>query len=215
MKLKIFTVLVSLSLLVIGIMVVDRAFANESEDLSDTPSKIDRLISELNTRQEIENRMTAAILKTNRWYHRRPYEALLVARTIHKAAIDHDQEPWIALAIARRESAFSHKVRKLLVKGSRGEEGFFQIMPKSVPSRACAKGRNMGNMEHNADAAMCWLAEVRRICNSDDPWVYVPAYGVGFCPSEQEGRYMESALKARRFLCEMVGVDKCNLIWPS
>ena len=200
--------------ILVGI-VVGEVSAQEEEISPGQAQKISNLIVVLNKTQEVENRMTAAILKVNRWYHKRPFRALQLARVIYRAADRHKQSPWIALAMAQRESSLAPRVGDLRKRGSRGEEGYFQIMPKSVPAATCSKGRHMGDAFANADTAMCWLAQVQKICQSTDPWVYVSAYGTDRCPSQIEGRTMRSAIKARSLLCQMVGDEKCQQIWPS
>jgi hypothetical protein len=163
---------------------------------------------------ELEKRMVQAIIQEQPYYKTRARSALRLARIIYDAAEEHTQSPWIALAMAYKESSLSPGVGELQVTGGLGEEGYFQIMPRSYPGRTCGKGRSMGNARANADTAMCYLAHVRDICGTDDPWQYVSAYGMRRCPRPGEGRGLRPSKRGRRILCRMVGQEECDRIWP-
>jgi len=168
---------------------------------------------------ELEARMARAIIQEQPWYTKRPRMAKRLARIIMDAALEHGQSPWIALAIAYKESSLSPGVGRLKVTGDLGEEGYFQIMPRSYPMRACGKGRSMGNARANADTAMCFLGVVQGMCDTDDPWVYVNAYGINVsrhgCPTSEQGHGLRPARRAREILCRMVGDEECGEIWPT
>lgn len=164
---------------------------------------------------ETVDEMAEAIVELQPWYQRRPRMAKRLALIIHDAATDHDQDPWIALAMAYKESSLSPGVGQLKVTGELGEEGYFQIMPNSYPRRACGKGRSMGNARANADTAMCYLALVREKCSTDDPWQYVSAYGMSRCPTPGEGQKLRPSRRARAILCKMLGQVECDRRWPS
>jgi hypothetical protein len=165
--------------------------------------------------EELHRRMTAAVISLQPWYEKRPRLARRLAGIILDAARDHEQEPWIALSMAYKESSLSPGVGRLQVTGELGEEGYFQIMPRSFPMRECGKGRSMGNARANADTAMCWLSYVRNLCETDDPWQYVSAYGMSRCPEPGEGRELRPSKRGREILCRMVGEEECDSIWPS
>ena len=164
---------------------------------------------------DLEARMSKAIAQENPWYRNRPRRAERLARIILDAAIDHDQNPWIALAIAYKESSFAPGIGRLRVTGELGEEGYFQIMPNSAVRRLCGQGRSMGNARANADTAMCWLSYVRGHCETDDPWQYVSAYGMRRCPRPGQGRQLRPSRRARKILARMVGDEECEAIWPT
>ncbi len=161
------------------------------------------------------DQMAEAVVELQPWYERRPQAAKRLAMIIFDAAEEHSQDPWIALAMAYKESSLSPGVGRLKVTGGLGEEGYFQIMPRSYPGRTCGKGRNMGNARANADTAMCYLAHVRDLCDTDDPWQYVSAYGMRRCPYPGEGHDLQPSKRARRFLCKMIGQGECERRWPS
>jgi len=166
----------------------------------------------------LEARMVKAIIQEQPWYTKRPRRARRLARIIMDAAHEYEQNPWIALAMAYKESSLSPGVGRLKVTGELGEEGYFQIMPRSYPLRACGEGRSMGNARANADTAMCYLSLVQQTCDSTDPWVYVNAYGMNTarhgCPTPERGHDMRPARRAREILCRMVGDEECGTIWP-
>jgi len=159
--------------------------------------------------------MVKAIIQEQPWYRTRPQRAKRLAGIIFEAATEHGQDTWIALAIAYKESSLSPGVGRAKVTGELGEEGYFQIMPRSYPRKQCAKGRLMGNARANADTAMCWLAFVRAKCETDDPSQYVPAYSMKTCPEPGRGHRLRPSKRARAVLCRMVGEDRCEAIWPS
>jgi hypothetical protein len=187
---------------------VERARAEESALLrarvGDRPAPDDTI-----------DRMAEAIVELQPWYARRPRAAKRLAMIIFDAAEEHSQDPWIALSMAYKESSFAPGVGRLEVTGGLGEEGYFQIMPRSYPGRTCGRGRSMGNARANADTAMCYLAHVRDLCETDDPWQYVSAYGMRRCPGPGEGQDLRPSKRARRILCKMIGQAECDRRWPS
>ncbi len=185
---------------------IERARAEESAKRN-TPPRVDPVV-------ELESKMVEAVIQEQPYYETRPRNALRLARIIHDAAEEHSQSPWIALAMAYKESSLSPRVGRLQVTGSLGERGFFQVMPRSYPMRKCGQGRSMGNARANADTAMCYLAHVRDICETDDPWQYVSAYGMRRCPRPGEGHDLRPSKRGREILCRMVGQAECDRIWP-
>lgn len=186
---------------------VERARAEEAERLTVAPSPDPHI--------ELENRMAEAITELQPWYRSRPNRARRLASIIHDAAVDHEQNPWIALAMAYKESSFQPGVGELHVTGDLGEEGYFQVMPGGYAMRTCGRGRSMGNARANADTAMCYLGVVQSECDTDDPWQYVSAYGMRRCPRPGEGRSLRPSKRARSILCRMVGEEECSSIWPA
>lgn len=185
---------------------IERARAEELAKLGAAP-RVDPVV-------ELEKRMVEVIIREQPYYKTRPRAALRLARIVYDAAEEHNQNPWIALAMAYKESSLSPGVGELQVTGGLGEEGYFQIMPRSYPSRTCGQGRSMGNARANADTAMCYLAHVRDICETDDPWQYVSAYGMRRCPLPGEGYILRPSKRGRGILCRMVGQEECDRIWP-
>jgi hypothetical protein len=167
----------------------------------------------------LERRMVEGIVKAQPWYRTRRRVAARLARIIVDAAMDHEQHPLIALAIAYKESSLSPGVGRLRVTGELGEEGYFQIMPRGYARQLCGKGRSMGNARANADTAMCYLAHVRATCETDDPWVYVLAYSMNLhrhgCPSASLGHRLRPSRRARAALCNMFGEEECREVWPE
>lgn len=164
---------------------------------------------------ETLDRLTAAVVELQPWYRRRPNRARRLADIIYTAAREHGVDPWIALSMAYRESSLAPNVGRGDRLGALGEEGYFQVMPSSYPRRVCGQGRDMGQPRANADTAMCYVAHVREVCESDDPWVYVAAYGMRGCPSPERARRLPSPRRRRETLCDVVGDTECDSIWPQ
>jgi hypothetical protein len=176
---------------------IERVRSEESAKINTTPRE--------DPVAELEKRMVQAIIQEQPYYQSRPRAALRLARIIYEAAEEHGQNPWIALSMAYKESSLSPGV---------GEEGYFQVMPRSYPIKRCGQGRSMGNARANADTAMCYLEHVRDICETDDPWQYVSAYGMSRCPRPGEGQSLRPSTRGRKILCRMVGQAECDRIWP-
>lgn len=215
--------------LLICIFFVEIAFADEfsSSDFSfDKDAAIERIraeikksslavISQISQDKSVISDMTRSIIGIQPYYRSRDKRAYSLATAIYTAAQKHDQNPWIALSIAVRESGLRPEVGNLKIRGSRGELGYFQVMPNSQPQKICGKNRSMKNAFFNADTALCWLSYVQSYCSTSDPWQYVAAYGMSRCPGARESRRMRSTQKARQLLCDLVGDQKCEKIWPS
>lgn len=158
--------------------------------------------------------MTEAIIERQPIYRRDPAKASSLASIIHRAAMTHSVNPFVALAMAHVESAFHPWVGSGRRRGSRGEEGYFQVMPRSRPWRVCGRGRSMFDTSANADTALCYFARLREVCQTDDLWVLVSAYSRNHCPKPWTARWMRGTKNRRKSLCSMVGEQRCNEIWP-
>ena len=148
------------------------------------------------------------------WYSARDYRrehAVFLAKAFHGAAKTHGIDPWLALAIARRESSLDPNVGNGKRCGSRGEQGYFQIMPRGAALKACGKQRNMFDVGANADTAMCYLKLMQDHCPGST-WRWVAAYGWRRCPSEREAREDRATKLAREFYCQ--AVRGCDRTWP-
>jgi soluble lytic murein transglycosylase-like protein len=160
-------------------------------------------------------RLTEAVVELQPWYRKRGRSARRLADIIYTAAREHGVDPFLALSMAYRESSLLPSVGRGERVGALGEEGYFQVMPSSYPRRVCGEGRNMGQPRANADTAMCYVAHVREVCESHDPWVYVAAYGMRGCPSPERARQLPSPRRRRETLCTVVGDTECDTIWPQ
>ena len=158
---------------------------------------------------ERQDLITAGVVALQPWYEARPRDAARIARIIDEAATSNGIDPWLAVAIARRESSLLQGQ-----VGSLGEQGMFQVMPRSAALRVCRRGCSIDQPRCNAEVAMCFLAHVREICGSDDTWVWVGAYGMSRCPTPREARSMVSTRRARAFLVDLVGEERAAESWP-
>jgi hypothetical protein len=117
--------------------------------------------------------------------------------------------------MAYRESSLLPSVGSGRRRGARGEVGYFQIMPGGYAQQVCGSGRNMANARANADTAMCYLAHLQGVCRSNDPSIFVAAYGMRSCPTTAEqGMRVRTTRVARELLCRMGGQTRCDAIWP-
>lgn len=159
--------------------------------------------------------MTAAVIKLQPYiYGGAEEEARSLASVIHDAAMDNGVDPWVALAVARRESSLHPRVGLGQVTGSLGELGYFQVFPGGAAERMCGQGCDQADPGCNARTATCWMAHVREQCG-DDPWSYVGAYGRRRCPrNTAEARRWPEVRRAREFLCEAMGAS-CDTTWPE
>lgn len=123
----------------------------------------------------------------------------------------------IALAVARRESSLLPSVGRCEILGSRGEQGYFQVMPGGVVERehAPADCDDMTNPLCNARTALRAMASVRDRCEGSSPWVWVGVYGRGHhgCPSEAEVREWAEVARSRTFYCQIA--RDCSRTWPE
>lgn len=148
------------------------------------------------------------------FYKTRQRAAAQLARHIQEAALRHGVLPEIGLAMAFCESSLLPSVGLGPRRGSRGERGYFQVMPRGRAERLCGQGRSQWNAAANADTAMCYLAHIRdNVCRTDDPWIYVAAYSSRSCPSARGARRMTGAKRRRKVFCRIVGPG-CDAVWP-
>jgi len=159
--------------------------------------------------------LTAGVIKLQPYlYGEGSPEARRLAALIRRQAEAHQVSPWLALAVARRESSLHPRVGRGHQVGTLGEVGYFQVIPGGAAERTCGRGCDQAEPECNARTAMCWLAHSRTECGTD-PWVYVGAYGRRRCPrNAAEARRWPEVRRARGFLCEAMGAS-CVTTWPE
>jgi len=158
----------------------------------------------------LEAELQAAVLRLQPRYERNHRGAQRVASVVFTAARTHGIDPLLALAMASRESSLNPNVRL----GSGGEMGLFQVMPRSHALQVCGRGRDMGQPRANADTALCYYAHLKTVCETDDNWVLVGAYGTGKCYSPGDARGLTCSRRKRAELVRAVGVEKALDIWP-
>ena len=133
---------------------------------------------------------------------------------IFDASTKNNIDPRIAVVIGFRESSLLPRVG-LHGEGSRGEKGYFQVMPESLATRTCGGACDLHDPACNAYVAMCFLSHCRDLCGSS-PWQYVGGYGRSRCPdSVNEARGWFEVRRARKLLCSAYGRDVCQTVWPS
>lgn len=134
-----------------------------------------------------------------------------IASLVRDAAVRFGQDPYVALAIARRESDFDPRVGSGEIVGGLGERGYFQIFPNGAAEKLCG-GCDQTEPICNAHTAMCWLSLRQEECGTD-PWVYVGAYGRKKCPRKWQARGWREVRRARIFYCLAKG-SGCEDHWP-
>lgn len=128
--------------------------------------------------------------------------------------------PRLAVALAFRESSIVPRVGLGKQNGLKGERGYWQVMPggkaESYVPRTCSQHSPICN----AKSAMSYLAHLRDApvdeggCGSDDPYMWIGAYGRGHCPSSPEAaREWEEVRVARRLYCQIE--PDCDTLWPE
>ena len=143
---------------------------------------------------------------------RRDREFSRLVSYIHKASVTNEIDPRIAVVVGFRESSLLPSIQ--LKTGSRGERGYFQVMPKSLAVRVCGKGCDQNTPQCNVNTAMCYLSYCRELCGGS-PWQYVGGYGRSRCPdSVAEARTWREVRRARRLLCQAYGDWVCDEVWP-
>jgi soluble lytic murein transglycosylase-like protein len=172
------------------------------------PRKGSRALLESDT---IEDEMLEAALKLqptlarNRRYSKRIVWILL------EAAEEYNINPFLALAFASRESSLRANVRQ----GSIGEQGLLQVHPRGHARRVCGRGRrDLSSARVNADIGLCYYNHLRELCNSEDHWVLVGAYGTGKCLTPERARNLKCGQRKRAELAKAVGEERANQIWP-
>lgn len=160
---------------------------------------------------EIEAELAAmadGIVRVQPWYAKRPQDAARIARIVRAASLARNIDPWLSLAIARRESSLLNGQ-----VGALGELGMFQVMPNGSARRRCSQGCDLSQPNCSATTAACWLDHVREHCGGDT-WTWVAAYGMRRCPTASEARNQLQARRARRFLVDLVGEERAAESWP-
>ena len=197
-----------LIVLVTGILLV----LSEKVEANETQRRV-----QVNKREMVEN----GIRRLQPWFFRaknprvqlrREREFFRLAGYIHDASVANDIDPRISVVVAFRESSLLPSIQ--LKTGSRGERGYFQVMPRSLAIRRCGNGCDQNTPACNASTALCYLSYCRELCG-ESPWQYVGGYGRSRCPnSVAEARSWREVRRARRLLCHTYGDWVCDEIWP-
>lgn len=167
-----------------------------------------RSVAEPRSDTEEEDSLVEAIIKLQPSYADRRHRARRLAEIIREPAAEYGINPFIALAIAMKESSLLPNRM-----GALGEEGYWQVMPRGYARRVCSGGCEPSSPRCNARTAICYMDHVRSLCG-DSPWVWVNAYGMRRCPREAETRAMRPSRRARGFLVATVGEEEADQIWP-
>jgi hypothetical protein len=162
---------------------------------------------------ECYEEVRAAAHKLQPWYAVRsmPWRAAhldKLSRAVCAASAETGVSPLLAIAVARRESSLLPRVGLGKKVGSRGEQGYFQVLPGSPAARLGACDQT--EPACNALSALRYMRALQTRCG-EDPWVWVGAYGAGHCPTPLEARRWGVVRVARRFYCE---VADCDTGWP-
>lgn len=172
------------------------------------PRKVPRALLE---RDNIGDEMLAAALKLQPTLSRSPRGAKRIVWILLEAAEEYNVNPYLALAFASRESSLRANVRA----GSIGEQGLLQIHPRGHARRVCGRGRrDLSSARVNADIGLCYYNHLRELCDTEDHWVLVGAYGTGKCLSPERARDLKCGQRKRAELAKAVGEERANQIWP-
>ena len=161
----------------------------------------------------VEDEMYVAALRLRPSLERQPQHTRRVVGVLFEAAVEHDVDPFLALAFASRESGLRANVR-----GKLGEQGLLQL--HGYARRVYGKGRDLGQPRANADAGMAYYASLRSTCaRSDgtpetDTWILVAAYGTGKCLDSVVARRMKCGKRKRAELVRAVGEEYAATVWP-
>lgn len=119
-------------------------------------------------------------------------------------------------AIIQRESNYAQRVEDGRRRGLRGEIGLMQVMPRGYAIRTFGNECEQTDAACNIMTGTRYLEVAREKCleerETDDPWVWMSAYGSGKCPSPRSARTHKSAKKARRIFCKIT--PDCEEHWP-
>jgi hypothetical protein len=170
------------------------------------------LESEVQTGVKLEP-LAYAIIKLQPWYKTRPLKADEIAYSIERASKQYNHNPFIALAIARRESSLMPTAGNKRGIGYGIDRGLFQIRSGGVAERYCGYCDQF-NYDCSARTALCWLDKTREMCG-DSPWQFVAGYGRNECPRDLgHAKTWREVKLARSFLCK-VSEKLCNEVWPE
>jgi len=158
----------------------------------------------------IESEMFEAALRLQPTLAKVPRTSKRTIWILLEAAEQYNIDPFLALAFASRESSLRANVRA----GSIGEQGLLQIHPRGHARQVCGKGRDMAGARANADTGMCYYNHLRELCETEDHWVLVGAYGTGKCLSPSSARKLSCGQRKRAELAKAVGEERANKIWP-
>lgn len=170
---------------------------------------------------ECYGRVQAAALKLQPWYAGSTDSRTLslrlrhlddVTRAICAASAETGIDPVLAVAVARRESSLLPLVGLGTKNGSRGERGYFQILPNGAAERFSPDACSQHDPYCNASTALRYMAFLQNRCGSTDPWVWVGAYGSDHCPTAVESRSWRVVQLARSFYCD---IADCSSLWPE
>lgn len=196
---------VFLGVLLAGFLLAERAGEATEDDRSETVKIVEDGIRALQP--------WFYMAKNPRVQLRREREFFRLVSHIHNASVENQIPPQIAVVVGFRESSLLPSIQ--LKTGSRGERGYFQVMPGGLAIRVCGNGCNQNTPRCNAQTAMCYLAYCRDLCG-ENPWQYVGGYGRSRCPeSVTEAQSWREVRRARKLLCNAYGEPVCDEVWPT
>jgi hypothetical protein len=146
-----------------------------------------------------------------------PHASQTRAMRISKLIIEHSDfsniphENFVA-AIIQRESHYSKRVENGIKRGALGEIGMMQVMPDGYAIRRFGNDCEQTDAACNIMTGTRYLENARELCETDDPWVWMAAYGVGECPSPRTARRLKTAKNARIIFCDIT--PECEEHWP-
>ena len=180
---------------------------------------------EMTDREEIAVRLWHDAQVLQPWYRRAKTQGEVeyrgkmlkeLTRSLIAAWEETGVDPFIGLAIARRESSLRPRVGHGKILGSRGEQGYFQVMPGGVIERQYAPDdcQDMTDPLCNARTAFRAMKGIQDRCPGSSPWVWVGVYGRGHsgCPLESNVKQWHEVLLARSYYCTIV--EDCDATWP-
>jgi hypothetical protein len=119
-------------------------------------------------------------------------------------------------SIIERESNYAQRVEDGRKRGALGELGMMQVMPDGYAIRRFGNECEQTDVHCNIMTGTRYLENTREICleerETEDPWVWMAAYGSGKCPSPRSARLHKSAKNARRIFCKIT--PDCEEHWP-
>lgn len=144
-------------------------------------------------------------------------------RTTHLAKLINEHarftkapHPNFIVSIIERESRFNRQIEIGAQYGRDGDIGLMQVMPRGAAIQHMRRSRNdcdQRDANCNIMTGAMWLQEVREQCGSNDPWVWMAAYGTDHCPTSKAARTFKSAKNARRIFCKIT--EDCATHWPQ
>ena len=165
------------------------------------------------TTEPLDERHTILVKNIMKLSHVEKNRAIRIAKMIieHSDFCKIPHENFVA-AIIQRESNFAQRVEDGRRRGALGEIGLMQVMPRGYAIRRFGEECEQTSADCNIMTGTRYLQDVREYCKSEDPWVWMAAYGAGDCPSSKSARRYKSAKNARKIFCDIT--PDCDRLWP-